>query len=202
MKYQPLDSSLYIKNRDNFMSQMSDGTLAVFNSNDIFPISADSSMPFQQHRDILFLSGVDQEESILVLFPGATNPKQREVLFLKETSELIAIWEGEKLDKKRALDVSGIASVHWLQEFPTLFKQMMAEAAGVYLNTNEHLRANTEVETREDRFIKKIKLDYPTHQVHKSAPVLHRLRSVKDPLEIEVMQQACDITKSGVNRLL
>ncbi len=184
------------------MSQMSDGTLAVFNSNDIFPISADSSMPFQQHRDILYLTGVDQEESILVLFPGAANAKQREVLFLKETSELIAIWEGEKLDKKRALDVSGIVSVHWLQDFPTVFKQMMAEASGIYLNKNEHLRANTEVETREDRFIKKVKSDYPTHQVHKSAPILHRLRSVKDTLEIEIMQQACDITKSGINRLL
>ncbi len=184
------------------MSQMSEGTLAVFNSNDIFPISADSSMPFQQHRDILYLTGVDQEESILVLFPGASNAKQREVLFLKETSELIAIWEGEKLDKKRALEVSGIASVHWLQDFPTVFKQMMAEASGIYLNKNEHLRANTEVQTREDRFINNVKSDYPTHQVYKSAPILHRLRSVKDTLEIEVMQQACDITKSGVNRLL
>jgi Xaa-Pro aminopeptidase len=184
------------------MSQMEDGTLAVFNSNDIFPISADSTMPFQQHRDILFLSGVDQEESILVLFPNAKNPNQREVLFLKETSELIAIWEGEKLDKNRALEVSGIASVHWLKDFQTVFKQMMAEASGIYLNTNEHLRANTEVETREDRFIKKVKQDYPTHQVHKSAPILHRLRSVKHPIEINLMQKACDITKAGIYRLL
>ncbi len=197
-----LDASLYISNRKNFMSQMDQGTLAVFNSNDIFPISADSTMPFQQHRDILFLSGVDQEESILVLFPNASNPKHREVLFLKETSELIAIWEGEKLDKTSALKVSGISSVHWLQDFQTVFKQMMAEAAGIYLNTNEHLRANINVETREDRFIKKVKIDYPTHQIHKSAPILHRLRSVKHPIEIEVMQKACDITKAGINRLL
>ena len=202
MKYKMLDASLYVSNRKNFMSQMDQGTLAVFNSNDIFPISADSTMPFQQHRDILFLSGVDQEESILVLFPNASNPKQREILFLKETSELIAIWEGEKLDKERALEVSGISSVHWLQDFPTIFKQMMAEAKGIYLNTNEHLRANTEVETREDRFIKKVKAEYPTHQVHKSAPILHRLRSVKHPIELEVMQKACDITKAGINRLL
>jgi Xaa-Pro aminopeptidase len=181
---------------------MEDGTLAIFNSNDIFPISADSTMPFQQHRDILFLSGVDQEESILVLFPNAKNPNQREVLFLKETSELIAIWEGDKLDKNRALEVSGIASVHWLKDFQTVFKQMMAEASGIYLNTNEHLRANTEVETREDRFIKKVKQDYPTHQVHKSAPILHRLRSVKHPIEINLMQKACDITKAGIYRLL
>lgn len=202
MKYKILDASLYVRNRKNFMSEMDQGTLAVFNSNDIFPISADSTMPFQQHRDILFLSGVDQEESILVLFPNASNPKHREVLFLKETSELIAIWEGEKLDKKRALEVSGIASVHWLQDFPSLFKQMMAEAKGIYLNTNEHLRANTEVETREDRFINKVKADYPTHQLHKSAPILHRLRSVKHPIELDAMQKACDITKAGINRLL
>ena len=197
-----IDAALFKLNRQNFMSQMEDGALAVFNSNDIFPISADSTMPFQQHRDILFLSGVDQEESILVLFPNAKNPNQREVLFLKETSELIAIWEGEKLDKKRALQVSGIANVHWLQDFQTVFKQMMAEASGVYLNTNEHLRAKTEVETREDRFIKKVKQDYPTHQVHKSAPILHRLRSVKDPIEINLMQKACNITKAGIHRLL
>jgi Xaa-Pro aminopeptidase len=202
MKYQTIDAALFKLNRKNFMSQMEDGTLAIFNSNDIFPISADSTMPFQQHRDILFLSGVDQEESILVLFPNAKNPNQREVLFLKETSELIAIWEGDKLDKNRALEVSGIASVHWLKDFQTVFKQMMAEASGIYLNTNEHLRANTEVETREDRFIKKVKQDYPTHQVHKSAPILHRLRSVKHPIEINLMQKACDITKAGIYRLL
>jgi Xaa-Pro aminopeptidase len=202
MKYQTIDAALFKLNRKNFMSQMEDGTLAIFNSNDIFPISADSTMPFQQHRDILFLSGVDQEESILVLFPNAKNPNQREVLFLKETSELIAIWEGEKLDKNRALEVSGIASVHWLKDFQTVFKQMMAEASGIYLNTNEHLRANTEVETREDRFIKNVKQDYPTHQVHKSAPILHRLRSVKHPIEINLMQKACDITKAGIYRLL
>jgi Xaa-Pro aminopeptidase len=177
-------------------------SLAVFNSNDIFPISADSTMPFQQHRDILHLSGVDQEESILVLFPEASTEKHKEVLFLKETSELIAIWEGEKLDKKNAFEVSGIKTVYWLQDFPTIFKQMMAEADGIYLNTNEHLRANNEVQTREDRFIKKVKKDYPGHRTYKSAPIMHKIRSIKDPIEIELMQKACDITRAGVNRLL
>ena len=202
MKYQRLDSSLYINNRKKFVSRMESKTLAVFNSNDTFPTGADSTMPFEQHRDILFLSGVDQEESILVLFPDSFNPKHREVLFLKETSELIAIWEGAKLDKKQAHDVSGIQTVYWLTDFPVIFKQMMAEAEGIYLNTNEHLRASTEVETREDRFIKKVKLDYPAHKTHKSAPFLHKIRSVKDPIELEAMQKACDITKAGVNRLL
>jgi Xaa-Pro aminopeptidase len=181
---------------------MTANTLAVFNSNDIFPISADSTMPFQQHRDILYLSGVDQEESILVLFPNASNPAHREVLFLKETSDLIAVWEGEKLTKETAFLTSGIKTVYWLQQFPTIFKQMMAEAHGMYLNTNEHLRANTEVETREDRFIKQVKQDYPAHQVHKSAPIMHKIRSIKEAVELELMQRACKITEAGVRRLL
>ena len=202
MKYPRINASLYINNRKNFVSRMEPKSLAVFNSNDIFPISADSTMPFQQHRDILHLSGVDQEESILVLFPEASTEKHKEVLFLKETSELIAIWEGEKLDKKNAFEVSGIKTVYWLQDFPTIFKQMMAEADGIYLNTNEHLRANNEVQTREDRFIKKVKKDYPGHRTYKSAPIMHKIRSIKDPIEIELMQKACDITRAGVNRLL
>lgn len=184
------------------MTQMEGKSLAVFNSNDIFPISADSTMPFQQHRDILSLSGVDQEESILVLFPSCSNAAHREVLFLKETNEHIAVWEGEKLTKQAAFETSGIKTVYWLQQFPTIFKQLMAEAASIYLNTNEHLRANTEVETREDRFIKKIKQDFPAHQVWKSAPIMHKIRSIKDPIEIELMQKACKITEAGVRRLL
>ncbi|MEY4893199.1 MAG: hypothetical protein RL751_9 [Bacteroidota bacterium] len=202
MKYDRIDKSLYIANRQKFTAQMTANTLAVFNSNDIYPVSADSTMPFAQHRDILALSGVDQEESILVLFPNASNPAHREVLFLKETSELIAIWEGEKLTKQTAFETSGIQTVYWLQQFPTIFKQMMAEASGIYLNTNEHLRANTEVETREDRFIKQVKQDYPAHQVHKSAPIMHKIRSIKSPLELDLMQTACNITEAGVRRLL
>jgi Xaa-Pro aminopeptidase len=202
MKYDRIDKSLYIANRQKFAAQMEPNTLAVFNSNDIYPVSADSTLPFAQHRDILALSGVDQEESILVLFPNASNPSHREVLFLKETSELIAIWEGEKLTKQTAFETSGIQTVYWLQQFPTIFKQMMAEASGIYLNTNEHLRANTEVETREDRFIKQVKQDYPAHQVHKSAPIMHKIRSIKNQIELDLMQTACNITEAGVRRLL
>ena len=202
MKYDRIDKALYINNRQNFTAQMAANTLAVFNSNDIYPVSADSTLPFAQHRDILYLSGVDQEESILVLFPNASNPAHREVLFLKETSELIAIWEGEKLTKQTAFETSGIQTVYWLQQFPTIFKQLMAEAQGIYLNTNEHLRANTEVETREDRFIKQVKQDYPAHQVHKAAPIMHKIRSIKHQIELELMQTACNITEAGVRRLL
>jgi Xaa-Pro aminopeptidase len=202
MKYDRIDKALYINNRQNFTAQMAANTLAVFNSNDIYPVSADSTLPFAQHRDILYLSGVDQEESILVLFPNASNPAHREVLFLKETSELIAIWEGEKLTKQTAFETSGIQTVYWLQQFPTIFKQLMAEAQGIYMNTNEHLRANTEVETREDRFIKQVKQDYPAHQVHKAAPIMHKIRSIKHQIELELMQTACNITEAGVRRLL
>jgi Xaa-Pro aminopeptidase len=202
MKYDRIDKELFRSNRAKFQQLMENKSLAVFNSNDIFPISADSTMPFQQHRDILYLSGVDQEESILVIFPDCTNESHREVLFLKETSDLIAVWEGEKLSKEQAFEVSGIKTVYWLHQFPVIFKQMMAEAAIVYINTNEHLRANTEVETREDRFIKQLKLDFPAHQVRKSAPILHKIRSVKEQIEIELMQKACKITEAGIRRIL
>ncbi|MFT7345293.1 MAG: Xaa-Pro aminopeptidase [Lentimonas sp.] len=202
MKYDRIDSSLYIHNRKNFSQSMLPKHLAVFNSNDIYPISGDSTMPFQQQRDLLFLSGVDQEESILVLFPDASNEAHREILFLKETSELIAIWEGEKLNKKTAFETSGIKTVFWLEQFDNVFNQLMAEASGIYFNTNDHLRANTETQTREARFIIKTKSKYPAHEVQKSAPILHKLRSVKHSIEIELMQKACKITEAGINRLL
>tara|TARA_B100000508_G_scaffold137355_2_gene131727 strand:- start:7367 stop:8605 length:1239 start_codon:yes stop_codon:yes gene_type:complete len=184
------------------MQKMKAGTLAVFNSNDIYPISADSTIPFHQHRDIFYLSGVDQEESILVLFPDASSEKFREVLFLRETNEHIAVWEGEKLTKEAAFENTGIKTVFWLKEFETVFKQMMAEAEGIYFNTNEHLRGKTEVELREDRFIKWCKKEYPAHQVHKSAPILHEIRSVKEDIEIDLMQKACNITEGAVKRTL
>jgi len=202
MKYDRIDKELFIHNRKNFLGKMEPSSLAIFNSNDIFPISADSSMPFSQHRDILFLSGVDQEESILVISPNSKNPLHKEVLFLKETNEHIAVWEGAKLDKDAAFQVSGIKTVYWLSQFETIFKQMMCEVDSIYLNTNEHLRADTTVETREDRFIKKVKKDYPSHAVKRAAPIMHQLRSVKHSIELDLMQKACDITKSGINRLL
>ncbi len=184
------------------MAQMAPKSIAVFNSNDIYPISADSTMPFQQHRDILYLSGVDQEESILLLFPDAVDPKNREVLFLKETNDHIAVWEGEKLTKDRAFEVSGIKTVYWLQEFDKVFFELMTQAETIYLNTNEHYRQAVETQTREDRFIAKSKEQFPAHRWAKSNPILQRLRSVKDPIELELMQKACDITEKGFRRIL
>ncbi|RBP34880.1 Xaa-Pro aminopeptidase [Oceanihabitans sediminis] len=181
---------------------MKPNSLAVFNSNDIYPISGDSTMPFAQHRDIFYLSGVDQEESILVLFPDCPNPKHRELLFLKETNEHIAIWEGEKLTKEAAFNTSGIKTVYWLKDMEKIMFEMMTQCDTVYINTNEHYRANVETETREDRFTKWLKDRYPAHSVAKSNPILQRLRSVKDPLELDLMQQACNITEKGFRRIL
>ncbi len=202
MKYDRIDKSLYIHNRERFVKAMQPNAIAVFNSNDIFPISADSTMPFQQHRDILHLSGVDQEESILVIAPNASKPEYREILFLRETNAHIAVWEGAKLDKKQAFETSGIKTVYWLNDFDRVLKELMSEVGSIYLNTNEHLRADTTVETREDRFIKKVKADYPAHQTLRSAPIMHEIRSVKHSIEIDLMQKACDITKAGIERLL
>ncbi|NNC82210.1 MAG: aminopeptidase P family protein [Flavobacteriales bacterium] len=202
MKYLPIDKQLYIDNRKRFVEHLEPGCLAVFNSNDIITTSADSTRPFVQHRDILHLSGVDQEESILLIFPDCHEEKHREILFLKETSELIAIWEGAKLNKDQAFEVSGIRTVYWLEKFETIFNNLMSEAKGVYLNTNEHLRANTEAETREDRFINWCQEKYPVHTYHRSAPIMHRIRSVKHEIEIQLLQAACNITEKGVRRIL
>jgi Xaa-Pro aminopeptidase len=202
MKYHKIDKTLFIKNREKFKAALTPNSIAFFNSNDIFPISADSTMPFQQHRDIFYLSGVDQEESILVIYPDAFNEDHREMLFLKETSELIAIWEGEKLSKGQAFETSGIKNVYWLDQFDTILKTITAQAENIYINTNEHTRASTIVETREDRFIKRLKNAYPAHTFKKSAPIMHRLRSIKETIELELMQNACSITEKGVRRLL
>ena len=202
MKYHPIDSALFVKNRSNFMAQMKANSLAVFNSNDIYPISADSTMPFQQHRDIYYLSGVDQEESILVMFPDCPNKKHREILFLKETNDHIAVWEGEKLTKKRAFEVSGIKTVYWLQDLKKVLAELMAQSDTVHINTNEHYRASIETETREDRFTKWLLNKYPAHKVEKSNPILQRLRSIKDPIELDLLQKACNITEKGMRRVL
>jgi Xaa-Pro aminopeptidase len=202
MKYQPINSALFIKNRKNFASQMKPNSMAIFNSNDIYPTSADGTMPFEQHRDIFYLSGVDQEESVLLLFPDCPNQALREVLFVRETNDHIAVWEGEKLTKEAAFETSGIVTVFWLQELEKVLFEMASYCDTFYINTNEHYRANIETETREDRFTKWILAKYPAHSVAKSNPILQRLRSVKDIVELDLMQQACNITEKGFRRLL
>ena len=202
MKYHQIDRDLFIRNRAKFTAQIKPNSVAVFNSNDIYPVSADSTLPFAQHRDIFYLSGVDQEESILLLFPNAPYDNLKEILFLKETNEHIAIWEGEKLTKDRAFEVSGVKTVIWLQDFHKTLKEVMTYADTIYINTNEHYRAVIETETREARFIKWWKENYPAHKVEKSNPILQRLRSVKESEEIDLIQEACNITEKGYRRIL
>ena len=202
MKYHKIDSQLFIDNRKKFASKMRPHSLAIFNSNDIYPISADSTMPFEQHRDIFYLSGIDQEESLLVLFPDCPKEQHREILFLKETNKHIALWEGEKLTKQAALATSGITTVYWLQDLEKIIFELMTQCEAVYINTNEHYRANVATETREDRFTKWLLAKYPAHTVAKSNPILQRLRAVKSTIEINLIQQACNITEKGFRRIL
>ena len=202
MKYNPLSSDLYSKNRKNFMKAMQANGLAVFNSNDIYPISADSSLPFEQHRDIFYLSGVDQEESILLLFPNAKNVDHQEIVFLKETNEHIAVWEGEKLSQSQATKLTGIKTIYWLDDFEKIFTQLAAQCNIFYFNTNEHYRAKVETQTREDRFIHWAKEKFPKHTIAKSNFLLQRLRSVKSQEEIDQIKRACKITEKGFRRVL
>src|SRR3970040_1178964 len=201
MKYHQIDRNLFIKNRAKFTAQMKPKSVAIFNSNDIYPVSADSTLPFAQHRDIFYLSGVDQEESILLLFPDAPYENQREILFLKETSEHIAIWEGEKLTKDRAFEVSGIKTVHWLQDFEKVLFEMMTHSDTIYINTNEHYRATVETETREARFVKWWKEKYPAHAVAKSNAILTRIRSVTETEELDLIKNACNFPEKDYRRL-
>ena len=202
MRYQPLPASFYKKTRANFMAQMQGNSLAVFNSNDIYPISADSTLPFAQHRDIFYLSGVDQEESILLLFPTAHEEKHKEILFLRETNEHIAVWEGAKLTKSEATALTGIETVYWLSDFKRVFQELATQCDTFYFNTNEHYRQAVETQTREDRFIAACKKEYPAHNVAKSNPILQKLRSIKAAVEIDQIQRACNITEKGFRRLL
>ena len=177
-------------------------SIAVFNSNDIFSTGADSTLPFYQHRNIFYLSGVDQEESILVLNPNANNPAHKEILFLKETNDHIAIWEGAKLNKDQAKSSTGIQSVYWLDEFETIFSKLMTNVDKVYFNNNDHYRKAVEMQTREDRFLIWLKSNYPKHKIEYSFPIMEKLRGVKEPEEIELIQKACDITEKGFRRVL
>jgi Xaa-Pro aminopeptidase len=196
MKYHRIDKNLFVKNRAKFTAQMKPNSIAIFNSNDIYPVSADSTLPFAQHRDIFYLSGVDQEESILVLCPDAPFEKYKEILFLRETNEHIAIWEGEKLTKEAAFEVSGVKSVYWLSDFNKVLKELMTYVDTMYINTNEHYRSSVETETREDRFVKWWKQTYPAHKVERSNPIL------QEQEEIDLIQHACNITEKGFRRIL
>ena len=202
MRYNPLPSFFYVINRKSFMEKMNENSVAIFNSNDIYPISADSTFKFQQHRDIFYLCGIDQAETILLLFPDSKDNKLKEILFIKETNPEIKIWEGEKLSKKEAMELSGVKTIYFLESFEKVFLKICSKCTSIYWNTNEHPRAKNETQTREDRFIHEYKPKFPKHLHEKSNPILHDLRSIKNNAEVNQIKNACDITKKGFVRVL
>lgn len=202
MRYLPIPNELFIENRKNFTNNLVPESIAVFQSNDIMPTNADGTMAFRQNSDLFYLTGIDQEETILLICPDARNKKMREVLFIKETNEHIATWEGHKLSKEEAELVSGIHTIYWTSEFEHVFTLLAFESENIYLNTNEHNRAVVEVETRDARFIKYCQQKFPLHAYKRIAPIMHRLRAVKSSWEIFLMQKACQITEKGFRRVL
>jgi Xaa-Pro aminopeptidase len=202
MKYLQIDKSLFEENRQRLTGQLAPNSIVVLNSNDVLPINADGTHKFIQQTDLFYLSGIDQEESTLIIFPDAREEKHKETLFLRETNEQIATWEGHKYTKEEATTISGIKTVCWNKEFETIFKSLVVQADHIYLNTNEHLRADTRVETRDARFVKWCRDAFPLHQYKRLAPIMHHLRAVKSQAEIDLMRQACKITEKTFQRLL
>jgi len=204
MRYQKINPKLFTGNRGNLVKQLKDNSVAVVNANDIMPTNADGTMRFRQNSDLFYLTGVDQEETILVICPDFPDEKYREVLFLRETNELVATWEGHKLTKEEARERTGIETVLWTSEFNKLFNTMMVMGGveHVYLNTNDHYRADVAVESRDMRFVKWCQQKYPLHKYERLGPVMHKLRTVKSEYEIELLQKACDITEQAFRRVL
>ena len=202
MKYDQISNGLFSDNRHKFKNHLKSNSLAVFFSNDIMPTNADGSMGFKQNSDLFYLTGIDQEDTIFVIFPDVKDGKHTEVLFIKETSDLIAVWEGAKLTKDEAKEASGIKNIYWHHEFDKVFKTFAFQADNFYLNSNEHTRKSVETQSAEDRQNSRLKNLFPMHTVYRSAPIMHKIRAIKSTYEIELIQKACDITEKGFRRLL
>jgi Xaa-Pro aminopeptidase len=202
MKSIPISPELFVANRQRLAKLLPENSLAVINANDIMPSNADGTLGFHQNADLFYLTGVRQEESILVLAPNAFEEKWREILFLREPNEHLRIWEGHKLSKEESTRFSGVGTVKWLSEFSTVFHQLMCDSRFVYLNSNEHYRAQVEVETRDARFVRECQRRYPLHEYRRLAPLMHQLRVVKLAVEVHLIREASRITGSGFARVL
>ena len=202
MRHKPIKNKLFAENRKRLTSLLAPKSLAVVNANGLLPVNADAKLVMHPNSDLFFLSGIEQEESILLIFPDAAEEKNREILFLREPNEHLKIWEGYKHTKEDARKISGIKNVQWLSEFPVTFRSLMLESDAAYLNSNEYKRANVEMETRDVRFIRQCQQDYPLHDFRRLAPLLHQLRVTKTDLELELLKEAIDITTKGFNRML
>jgi len=202
MRYDPIDKSFFVKNRKKFLAKMSKRGLAFFNSNDNYPVSADTTLPFEQHRDIFYLTGINQNETILALYNGDTEGEILEMLFVTKPNKILTHWEGERLDETTAFKISGIEKVYWIDDLEKKIDDLMVKTDFLYINNNEHYRAKVETETREERFNKWIQKKFPTKSIKKSNPILQRLRSIKGKLELNLIKKACQITELGFRRVL
>jgi Xaa-Pro aminopeptidase len=202
VRYETIPAELFIRSRNRLRGLLKPNSIVIVHANDIFPTNADGTMPFKQNADLFHLTGVDQEETVLVLMPDAVDPSEREILFVRETSEYTAVWEGEKLTKDQARERTGIQRVEWTTSFEPTLHRLVPQVDHIYLATNEHLRAAVAVQTRNDRFIRDCQARYPLHRYERLAPLMHQLRIIKDKVEIDLIQKACNITEAGFRRLL
>jgi len=202
MKYEPINQELFTNNRKNFVSRLKPWSIAIFHSNDEFPRNGDQAFLFKQNPDFFYLTGIDQEQSVLVLFPDCPNPLYKEVLFLRQTNEHIAVWEGHKYTKEEAKAASGIASIYWLDEFDVILHSIINYAEHVYINTNENDRYSHTVPYRDLRMYESLRSKYPLHKYERSALILRDLRVVKSPIEVALTKRACEITRDAFVRVL
>lgn len=202
MRYDTINSQLFIDNRKKLVKYLKPNSLAIFNSNDEMPRSSDMTFTFRQNSDLLWLSGIDQEESILLLYPDCPKEEYREALFLKKTNEHIAVWEGHKYTKEEAEQTSGIKNIYWIEEFDKIFLVLMNWVENCYLNLNEHDRYVHHVPYRDLRFAYEVKNRFPLHKYERTAPTLHHLRSIKSSFEVELISKAIEITGKAFHRTL
>ncbi|MDQ6761379.1 MAG: Xaa-Pro aminopeptidase, partial [Bacteroidota bacterium] len=202
MKYLPLNPEIFIQNRKRFTGKMEKNSIAIFNSNDELPMNGDALFPFKQNSDLFWLTGIEQEDSMLILFPDNHDVKYREVLVLVRPNALKEKWDGHRLTATEGKEISGIETIIWLDVHDALLQTWIHLADIIYLNTNENDRKANLVKVRDYRYAVEMRERYPLHNYKRSAKVLKELRAIKTPLEIEVMQKAVDITDNTFRRLL
>lgn len=202
MRHAAIDPGLFIKHRRSLTALVPKHSLVVVHAADVLPTTGDGTLPFHPASDLFWLAGIEQEESVLVLAPDATEPAHREILFIRQPNEHMATWEGEKLSKERARAVSGIATVRWLADLPGVLHGLLCESGQVFLNANEHERASPDIDQRDLRMARRLMASYPLHRYERLAPLLRRLRAVKNPAEVDLIRQAIDITDAGLRRVL
>jgi Xaa-Pro aminopeptidase len=202
MKYTAIDNALFIENRKKLVSTLEPNSVAILFSNDEMPRSADQAFPFRQNPDLFWLSGIDQEQSILIIYPDCPNPIYKEALFIRKTNEHIAVWEGHKYTQEEARKTSGIEQIFWEDSFEAILPSIMSYADKIYLNLNENDRANNKVPYKDIRFANEVKFQYPAHELKRLGPIMAKLRAIKHPLEIEIIKKACNITRDAFLRTL